>query len=417
MESVPPNAEQVVPERKEEELKAAEDSLKEKDGAKVPKGVEQKQATEEKDKGKEQETKELTEAKGAEKDPEKEAAKEPKKEEAKEAEKEEAKEAEKEKEKETEQEKFVLRRKAKSTGEAMVVEHPPVILLTKKALQEEGQMKDKPIEIEEDEENAEEAAKRNDKGKEKAPEQGQEMVQLQAGTSSLTPGRTPGSSKAREMEGDKSSEDEDEIQNHLCTMLKAMQKIDKVNEERNAKFDNLMQISLTQQQTNVKQLQYIEDLLMREALKESLYEAEQKRSEELSKRLNQAQQRYIKAEKELEESKEELALQKLQNEQMKIALQVANKRRTVGEEELDRLLTNPILSSVKPSTSFEAVQKEHLALTELLKEKERQLSLVTSMFLQKEQELQSQIKVLQAKLDDAQRAAVLKEQMQIEMPP
>lgn len=110
------------------------------------------------------------------------------------------------------------------------------------------------------------------------------------------------------MEEEDSSEDEDDIRNHLNTMLKAMQKIDKVNEERNAKFDSLMQVSLTQQETNVKQLQYIEDLLMREALKESLYEAKQKRSEELSERLNQAQQRYIKAEKELEESKAELAL-------------------------------------------------------------------------------------------------------------
>ena len=134
-----------------------------------------------------------------------------------------------------------------------------------------------------------------------------------------------------------------------------------------------MQISLDQQQTNMKQFQYMEDLLMREALKESLYEAEHKRSAELSERLNQAQERYLKGEKELEERRQELALQRLQNEQMKIALQAANKRRTtVAEEELDRLLTNPpILSSVKPSTSDDAIQKEHLALTEILKEKER----------------------------------------------
>ena len=144
------------------------------------------------------------------------------------------------------------------------------------------------------------------------------------------------------MEGEESSEDEDEIQNQLCTMLKVMEKIDKVNAERNAKFDSLMQVSLTQQQTNTKQLHYIEDLLMREALKESLYEVEQKRSEELSEQLNLAQQRYLKADKELEESREELVLQKLQNEQMKIALQAANKRRTAVEEELDRLLTNSI---------------------------------------------------------------------------
>ena len=53
---------------------------------------------------------------------------------------------------------------------------------------------------------------------------------------------------------------------------------------------------------------------MREGLKASLYEVEQERSKELSERLNQAQQRYIRAEKELEESKAELALQWLQNE-------------------------------------------------------------------------------------------------------
>ena len=134
-------------------------------------------------------------------------------------------------------------------------------------------------------------------------------------------------------------------------------------------------------------MHYIDDLLMREGLKTSLYEAEQERSKELSERLNQAQQRYIRAEKELAESKAELALQRLQNEQMKIALQAANKRRTVAEEELDALLSNPILSSVKPSTSDEAIQKEHQALNDLLKEKDRQLNLVTSMFLQKEQEL------------------------------
>ena len=164
------------------------------------------------------------------------------------------------------------------------------------------------------------------------------------------------------MEEEESSEDEDEIQTHLCTMLKAMEKIDKENTERNNKFEVLMQVSRDQQQTNLKQLKYIEDLLMREALKESVYEAENKRSAELSERLNQAQQRYLKAEKELEESKEELALEKLQNEHMRIALQAANKRRTATEEELDRLLNNPILSSAKPSTSDDAIQKEHHAL-------------------------------------------------------
>ena len=38
------------------------------------------------------------------------------------------------------------------------------------------------------------------------------------------------------------------------------------------------------------------------------------------------------------------------------------------------------------------------------------------MFLQKEQELQNQIKSLQAKLEEAQREAVLKEQLQLELP-
>ena len=88
-------------------------------------------------------------------------------------------------EKETEQEKFVLRRKAKRIGEAKVVEYPPVILLTKKSLQEEGQKKDKPIEIDEDKEDAEKEAKKDDKGKEKALEEGQTMVQHKVGTHEL----------------------------------------------------------------------------------------------------------------------------------------------------------------------------------------------------------------------------------------
>ena len=69
------------------------------------------------------------------------------------------------------------------------------------------------------------------------------------------------------MEGEESSEEEDEIRHHLNTMLKAMQQIDKANEERNAKFDSLMEISLTQQQTNLQQPKYIDDILMREGLK------------------------------------------------------------------------------------------------------------------------------------------------------
>ena len=63
------------------------------------------------------------------------------------------------------------------------------------------------------------------------------------------------------------------------------------------------------------------------------------------------------------------------------------------------------------------MQKEYQALSEMLKEKDRQLSMVTSMFLQKEQELQSQIKMLQTKLEEAQTAVSLKEQIQIELPP
>ena len=127
--------------------------------------------------------------------------------------------------------------------------------------------------------------------------------------------------------------------------------------------------------------------------------------------MNLAQQRYIKAEQELKESKDELALQKLQNEQMKITLQVANKKRIAAKEELDILLTNPILSTANSSTSDDALQKEHHALSELLKEKERQLGLMMQIFLQKEQELQNQIKGLQDKLEEVQREAVLKEQL------
>lgn len=70
----------------------------------------------------------------------------------------------------------------------------------------------------------------------------------------------------------------------LNNMLKAMEKIDKVNTERNDKFYTLMQISLGQQQTNMEQLKYIEDLLMKAVLKESLHEDECRRSAELSER-------------------------------------------------------------------------------------------------------------------------------------
>ena len=69
-----------------------------------------------------------------------------------------------------------------------------------------------------------------------------------------------------------------------------------------------MQISLNQQHINQEQLKYIEDLITKAALKESLHEAECQRSSELSERLNLAQQRYIKAEQELKESKDELTL-------------------------------------------------------------------------------------------------------------
>ena len=55
---------------------------------------------------------------------------------------------------------------------------------------------------------------------------------------------------------------------------------------------------------------------------------------------------------------------------MKVALRAANKRRTAAEEELDNLLSNPILSSTKTTASDDALQKEHKALSELLKEKD-----------------------------------------------
>ena len=76
------------------------------------------------------------------------------------------------------------------------------------------------------------------------------MVQSKDDMSTLT----PGGSQAKEVREEDSSEDEDEIRIHLNTMLKAMQKIDKVNEERNTKFDSLYELSLTQQETNIKQL-------------------------------------------------------------------------------------------------------------------------------------------------------------------
>ena len=75
---------------------------------------------------------------------------------------------------------------------------------------------------------------------------------------------------------------------------------------------------------------------------------------------------------------------------------------------MDRLLTNPILSTAKPFTFDEELQKEHKILSDLLKDKESKLGLMTQMFLQKEQELQNQIKSLQTKLEEAQREAVLK---------
>ena len=98
------------------------------------------------------------------------------------------------------------------------------------------------------------------------------------------------------MEEEESEEDEDEIQQYLNDMLKAMQKVDRANTERNEKFNALMHISLDQQNINKKQLSYIEDLLTKAALQESLHEAECQRSLELRKRLNLAEQRYIKAE-------------------------------------------------------------------------------------------------------------------------
>ena len=118
------------------------------------------------------------------------------------------------------------------------------------------------------------------------------MVQREAGTSSLT----PGSSQAREVEEEESEENEDDIMHYLNDMLKAMEKVDRANTEKNEKFNALMQVSLDQQQVNIKQLRYIEDLLTKAGLQESLHEAESKRISELSERVNLAQQRYIKAE-------------------------------------------------------------------------------------------------------------------------
>ena len=84
-----------------------------------------------------------------------------------------------------------------------MVEQPPLILLTKKTLQEEGQEKEKPIEIEEEMHKIEEqlAEKKKDKGKEKVEEEGQELVPLKADKSALT----PSGSQAKEVEEDESS--------------------------------------------------------------------------------------------------------------------------------------------------------------------------------------------------------------------
>lgn len=84
---------------------------------------------------------------------------------------------------------------------------------------------------------------------------------------------------------------------------------------------------------------------------------------------------------------------------MKIVLQVANERRVSTEEGLDCLLSYPILSA-RLSTSNEAIRKEHKELSEMLQAKERQLGMLTKVFLQKEQDLQ--------KLKDTQRQMILK---------
>ena len=225
----------------------------------------------------------------------------------------------------------------------------------------------------------------------KAPrEEGSTQKVLDASTSHPSP--LPQIHEECEQE---SEEDQDEVTHYLNEMLKVMEKVGQANDKKNAQYEHLMQVSLSQQNTQEELLKYANDLAAKVAIKESLFEAEEKRSNELSERLNQALQRAIKAEKELQDSKDELATQKLYTEQMRLALQTANQRRVAAEDELDRLLTNPILSASKPSTSDEASKREHLELMDMLKAKERQLGMVTEMFFQKEQELQKQLKELQ----------------------
>ena len=80
----------------------------------------------------------------------------------------------------------------------------------------------------------------------------------------------------------------------------------------------------------------------------------------MSKRLNQAQQRAIKVE-------EELKIQKVQNEQIKLALKTANERRVSTEESLAN--TNiSILLFGRSVSSGEVLQQEEISFSIAIKE-------------------------------------------------
>ena len=82
------------------------------------------------------------------------------------------------------------------------------------------------------------------------------------------------------------------------------------------------------------------------------------------------------------------------------------------EEELDKLLVNPVLSASKASMSYEAARRQLRELSDLLQAKERQITLMTEMFLQqKERELHKQIAQLQEKYEQVQRVLIFKEQI------
>ena len=72
--------------------------------------------------------------------------------------------------------------------------------------------------------------------------------------------------------------------------------------------DTLMKILLDQQDTNTKQLKYIQELTERDELKTLLLEKEMKRSGEFEEKLKIAEEKLKATEEKLKESQDELAL-------------------------------------------------------------------------------------------------------------